>query len=80
MQLEVDNTWRRNRMRFLLAVVLVQCLGCAPVRPEERSVLSDPMMRFDESARDDRAVAHVLENREGSLGAGAIQGGGCGCN
>jgi hypothetical protein len=25
-------------------------------------------------------LQHVLDNREGSFGGGAVQGGGCGCN
>jgi uncharacterized protein DUF4266 len=25
-------------------------------------------------------LSHAIENREGSLGGGAVQGGGCGCN
>lgn len=54
--------------------------GCATVRPEQRAILADPVMQFDSEAGQDEARRHVLENREGSLGGGAIKGGGCGCN
>ena len=54
--------------------------GCVLVRPEEREVLADRSMTFgaggDAAAHED----HVLANREGSYGAGAVTGGGCGCN
>lgn len=54
--------------------------GCAPVRPEQRAILADKIMQFGARARARAALEHAIENREGSLGGGAVQGGGCGCN
>jgi hypothetical protein len=62
----------------LLAALLAS--GCAPVRPEQRAILADRIMQFGADARERAALEHVLENREGSVGAGSVQGGGCGCN
>jgi|1185.fasta_scaffold321166_2 hypothetical protein len=54
--------------------------GCATVRPEQRAVLADPTMQFDNDPGDGAARDHVLENREGSSGGTSVKGGGCGCN
>ena len=62
------------------AAGLVAALGCATVRPEQKAILADPIMQFGTHARAQAALQHVLENREGSDGGGAVQGGGCGCN
>lgn len=59
---------------------LISGLGCAPVRPEQRAILADKIMRFGADARARAALEHALENREGSIGGGTVQGGGCGCN
>ena len=65
-------------------VIALACLlfvaGCATVRPEQRAILSDPVMRFRAEERRAAALDRVLEDREGSTGGGAVQGGGCGCN
>jgi hypothetical protein len=53
--------------------------GCVTVRPEQRAILADRIMQFGADARERAALDHVLENREGSFGSGAVQGGGCGC-
>jgi hypothetical protein len=70
--------------RFWLAPALVGLLvlgaGCVTVRPEQRAILADRIMQFGADARERAALDHVLENREGSFGSGAVQGGGCGCN
>lgn len=60
--------------------LLLLGLGCAPVRPEQRAILADKIMRFGADARARSALEHALENREGSIGGGSVQGGGCGCN
>ena len=75
----------RNTMKTILRSVLWVALsiahaGCVTVRPQERAVLADPLMRFDADARREAQLEHVLDNREGSFGGGAVQGGGCGCN
>jgi hypothetical protein len=54
--------------------------GCVTVRPEQRAVLADPTMQFDNDPGDRDAREHVLENREGSSGGSSVKGGGCGCN
>ena len=64
----------------LAALGLIIALGCAPVRPEQRAILADKIMRFGADARARAALEHALENREGSMGGGSVQGGGCGCN
>jgi len=63
----------------LLGLVL-GASGCATVRPEQRAVLADPTMQFDNDPGDGAARDHVLENREGSSGGTSVKGGGCGCN
>jgi hypothetical protein len=68
----------RQRVAFVLA--LGALAACAPVRPEQRAILADRIMRFGGDARARAALEHALENREGSIGGGAVQGGGCGCN
>ncbi|HKO89915.1 MAG TPA: DUF4266 domain-containing protein [Polyangiaceae bacterium] len=65
---------------FLALLVSLLAAGCAPVRPEQRAILADRIMQFGADARERAALEHALENREGSVGAGSVQGGGCGCN
>ena len=72
--------WNERAPLGLVALGLVLALGCAPVRPEQRSILADKIMRFGADARARSALEHALENREGSMGGGSVQGGGCGCN
>jgi hypothetical protein len=71
-----------SRVFHVVAVLscLVASTGCATVRPEERELLADPSMRFSAGGVAQRHEQHVLENREGSSGAGSATGGGCGCN
>jgi hypothetical protein len=75
---------RRERGGVSWLVVVVLCgsaaLACAPVRPEQRAILADRIMQFGASGRARAALEHALENREGSSGGGAVEGGGCGCN
>ena len=62
------------------ALLLASSAGCATVRPEQRAILADPTMQFDEKSADRAALEHALDNREGSTGGGSVRGGGCGCN
>jgi hypothetical protein len=74
---------RRERRAGWLVIVLLcggAALACAPVRPEQRAILADRIMQFGASGRARAALEHALENREGSSGGGAVEGGGCGCN
>jgi hypothetical protein len=64
----------------LCLVFAVSLAGCVTVRPEQRAVLADPTMQFDNDPGDRDARDHVLENREGSTGGSSVKGGGCGCN
>jgi hypothetical protein len=64
----------------LLAAFSAGALGCVTVRPEQRAILADRIMQFGADARERAALEHAIENREGSSGAGSVQGGGCGCN
>ena len=63
-----------------LSLALSLGAGCASVRPEQRAILADRIMQFGANARAEAAIEHALENREGSVGGGPVQGGGCGCN
>lgn len=63
-----------------LGLALGTVVACTPVRPEQRAILADKIMRFGADARARASLEHALENREGSIGGGAVQGGGCGCN
>ena len=72
-----------ENLRVALCLALAAgawALGCAPVRPEQRAILADRIMQFGADARERAALEHAIENREGSSGAGSVQGGGCGCN
>ena len=72
-----------ERNRWLGCLVLcstLAALGCATVRPEQRAILADPTMQYDDNDQPEAARQHVLENREASFGGGSVRGGGCGCN
>jgi hypothetical protein len=75
----------RRRLSTVAAALLgsflaVAVSGCVTVRPEQRAVLADPTMQFDNDPGDGAARDRVLENREGSSGGKSVKGGGCGCN
>ncbi|HED13155.1 MAG TPA: DUF4266 domain-containing protein [Gammaproteobacteria bacterium] len=72
-----------KRLMLVVSVVFIFS-GCSSpepwVKPYERENLSDPVMNI---ARDPIAAGyhyHVFETRESARGAGAVTGGGCGCN
>ena len=69
-------------LAFALAL-LGNTAACVTVRPQQRGMLSDPIMRFGGDEHDEIEHAHVrhaLDNREGAFGAEGVSGGGCGCN
>jgi hypothetical protein len=72
------DTSRMFQLAF--ALLLLALASCVTVRPEQRAVLADPTMQFDDDPGDGAAREHVLENREGSTGGSSVKGGGCGCN
>lgn len=65
---------------LFLALLTLPVAGCVTVRPEQREVLADPAMTFGSDGTAAGQEEHVLDNREGSSGAGSVTGGGCGCN
>jgi hypothetical protein len=69
-------------LRTLIPCVIFGVLGfgCATVRPEQRAILADPSMQYEQESRHKQVLQHALENREGSYGGGSVRGGGCGCN
>ena len=72
-------TWR-VRIAIACSAVALFASGCVTVRPEERELLAEPEMTFGSDAQVQSHEQHVFSNREGSFGAGAVSGGGCGCN
>ena len=72
-----------ERCAVRLGLLLALCAaagGCVTVRAEEKENLADPAMGFKSGGMAQRHEEHVLDNREGSSGAGNARGGGCGCN
>jgi hypothetical protein len=79
-----------NMLRTVLAAAALAGLsGCSMlpslptepwVKPYERERFADPVMNFGRDSLAARHSSHVREVREGSRGAVAVQGGGCGCN
>ncbi len=74
-------------MRYLhiagLLALLLTLSACSIepwVKPYERENLADPIMNFSRDPVSASYQHHVHETREGARGAGAAQGGGCGCN
>ena len=71
------------RRTILTLLLLAAVSACSPepwVKPYERAHIADPIMAFDRDAVSTSYINHVHESREGSRGAGASTGGGCGCN
>lgn len=71
----------------LLALVLggVTAGGCGGqkswlVKPHQRGLLADRIMRLDSNAQERKADQHVFQYREGAIGGDGTTGGGCGCN
>lgn len=68
-------------MKHLVVLVLALSVGgCVTVKPAQRAVLADPLMRFEGDAESAAKARHAVENREGSYGGEGVSGGGCGCN
>ena len=79
------NAQSRNLLplALIIALLAIACAGCVTVRPQQRGVLSDPIMRFggdDHDQIEKGHLRHALDNREGAFGAEGVAGGGCGCN
>ena len=67
-------------MKTLLVLLLLVSAGCVTVKPQQRSVLADPIMQFEGDPQAAAQLRHAIDNREGSYGGGGVAGGGCGCN
>lgn len=68
-------------MRAWLALALAIALaGCLRVRPYQRELLADPAMQAPVWPGIERISDHTQEVTEGTGGATANGGGGCGCN
>jgi len=68
---------------LLVAMTLAlgsSALSCVTVKPQQRSVLADPIMQFEGDPRAAAQLRHAIDNREGSYGGAGVSGGGCGCN
>ncbi len=72
----------RASVVFVVAALAAGC-GSARgwlVKPHQRELLADRIMRLDSNAQERAADQHVLSTREGALGGYGTTGGGCGCN
>lgn len=64
-----------------LVLALVYGLGgCVTVKPQDRTILADPIMQIGGESPSQAQVNHALENREGANGGDGVSAGGCGCN
>lgn len=55
-------------------------VGCVTVKPQDRTILADPIMQIGDGTPAQAQINHALENREGVSGGDGVSGGGCGCN
>ena len=62
-----------------LIVVVLSASGCA-VSAYRREHLVDPIMAFQQDARENARFTKAMEAREGSTGGNGGAGGGCACN
>ena len=71
-----------RRLAILAALGLAAAAtgGCATVKAYERERLADPIMSFEEDAREAARELHWIEAREGSTGGAGAAAGGCACN
>jgi hypothetical protein len=65
---------------FVGCVLLAITAGCSTVQPQDKEYLAEPAMTWGDESVAQAHERHVIENREGSFGAGTNKGGGCGCN
>lgn len=66
--------------KILTLALALLFVSCVTVKPQQRQVLSDPIMQFEGDPQASAQVRHAIENREGSYGGAGVAGGGCGCN
>lgn len=68
------------KLAALAALTAVLLTGCPRVRPHQRERLADPAMQAPVWPTLERIDDHTREVSEGTAGATASGGGGCGCN
>jgi hypothetical protein len=78
--IEMAMTSNRPLVALLALASILGAVGCVTVKPQQRSVLADPIMRFEGDPQASAQLRHAVDNREGSYGGGGVAGGGCGCN
>jgi hypothetical protein len=73
---------RRYRLASGLSLValILASTGCANVKPWQRGVLADRVMRADRDPAGLALTEHVYFSREAASGGRGVGGGGCGCN
>ena len=69
----------RPRWRWLI-VAAPLLAGCQQVKPWQRGMLADPVMRADRDPAGQALAEHVYFSREAATGGRGVGGGGCGCN
>jgi hypothetical protein len=73
-----------GKLALILLTVATLAAGCSTakwtVKPHQRELLADRIMRLDGDAQERAADQHMLANREGAIGGDGTSGGGCGCN
>ena len=74
-----------RRARILAGAIALTALaavvsGCGSVKAWQKEQLADPIMSFEDDAREAARELHWIEAREGSTGGTGSSGGGCACN
>ena len=69
-----------KRALVIAMLLFAPTLSCVTVKPTQRAVLADPVMRFEGDPQASGQLRHAIDNREGSYGGSGVSGGGCGCN
>ena len=65
---------------FIVALITLPLISCAPVEPWQRGTLAKPQMALDPHPMQSALVAHVRSAREAASGGVSKDGGGCGCD
>jgi hypothetical protein len=72
--------YHRAAATFALALIAFAASGCSSVKPWQRGVLADRVMRADRDPAGLALTEHVYFSREAASGGRGVGGGGCGCN
>lgn len=72
------------RSGLLFSLLMITLSGCSlvgkRVNAYERAILAKPGMALVENGKEQAAMNHMFNAREGSVGGFGGAGGGCGCN